>query len=301
MMPALVEFPNALGPGVPLFVQCAWHSEAAQAPQAPDGAPDAVPAPEGLCHLVMIDGNQCWVGTLQQKDLAGPLGDSWKDPANLRLLREALSSPPESLSPSRLPGPRAEAAWRVVASELEVTVRFIYREGPVAAVQAARFPAVSLDKALGDICSGIRKLQSDVQSQASSVQAEKASLLARQEVLKRQLELLPEEVEAHEARLLDGLSGVLNAQKRRCLSLAPVAGGGGGGREPGPQLLCVPHLRRQRRATGGAGGAGRNGDRLQHPADLGHEHGEPWCQGPKRSKRGLAHAFGIAAISWRCS
>ena len=50
-------------------------------------------------------------------------------------------------------------------------MEFPGREGPVAAVQAARFPAVSLDKALGDICSGIRKLQSDVQSQASSVQA----------------------------------------------------------------------------------------------------------------------------------
>ena len=95
MMPALVEFPNALGPGVPLFVQCAWHSEAAQAPQAPDGAPDAVPAPEGLCHLVMIDGNQCWVGTLQQKDLAGEAASATCDLLGLHSCLKCEGCPPQ--------------------------------------------------------------------------------------------------------------------------------------------------------------------------------------------------------------
>ena len=36
-----------------------------------------------------MDGNHCWAGPLQRRDLAGPLENSWKDPANLRLLREA--------------------------------------------------------------------------------------------------------------------------------------------------------------------------------------------------------------------
>ena len=36
-----------------------------------------------------MDGAQCWAGPLRRKDLAGPLGESWKDPANLRLLQTA--------------------------------------------------------------------------------------------------------------------------------------------------------------------------------------------------------------------
>lgn len=38
-------------------------------------------------NRLRIDGSRCWAGPLQRRDLAGPLGDSWKDPANLRLLQ----------------------------------------------------------------------------------------------------------------------------------------------------------------------------------------------------------------------
>ena len=43
-LPKLVEFPDGLGPGVPLFVQCAWHMDQ-------DERPDAA-----VCDLVM------WLG-----------------------------------------------------------------------------------------------------------------------------------------------------------------------------------------------------------------------------------------------
>lgn len=42
-----------------------------------------------------MDGNHCWAGPLRRRDLAGPLENSWKDPANLRLLREVRGNDQE--------------------------------------------------------------------------------------------------------------------------------------------------------------------------------------------------------------
>ncbi|CAE7486247.1 unnamed protein product [Symbiodinium natans] len=153
--PALVEFRDALGVGLPLFVQCAWD--------AADAREDTVE----ICRLVIFDGSHCWQGPLCRGDLAGPLGESWRDPANLRLLQSALSSP--HLSGSSF-GPRAEAAWRLAEvagtePELELTVRFVYKEGPVAAVRAARFRAVPLAAALSGLCRAVRELQAEARAQ----------------------------------------------------------------------------------------------------------------------------------------
>eukprot|EP00434_Breviolum_minutum_P027257 symbB.v1.2.024103.t1/scaffold2257.1/size84218/2 len=167
---------------------------------------------------MMIDGNHCWEGPLQRQDLAGPLGDSWKDPANMRLLQQALVTPNVSAFVPHL-GPRAEASWKIEGEDLRLTVRFIYREGPVAAIQGARFPKTDLKDALQKICASVRGLQEELQKQKAHVQLERGTLQQRQDVLKRRLEVLPEEVERHESFLLDALQGVLNAQKRRCRHL----------------------------------------------------------------------------------
>lgn len=44
-------------------------------------------------------------------------------------------------------------------------MRFIYREGPVAAVQGAAFPKTSLRHMLQRVCEGVRALQEDVEKQ----------------------------------------------------------------------------------------------------------------------------------------
>ncbi|CAE7666336.1 unnamed protein product, partial [Symbiodinium pilosum] len=49
--------------------------------------------------------------------------------------------------------------------ELELTVRFVYKEGPVAAVRAARFRTVPLAAALGGVFRAVRGLQAEAQAQ----------------------------------------------------------------------------------------------------------------------------------------
>lgn len=212
----LVEFPDGLGLNVPLFVQCKWCFDASTTVEPTAETSDV------LCELTMMDGNHCWAGPLRRRDLAGPLENSWKDPANLRLLREALvapAAPSVTAPPLFMGGPTAESSWKVEHGELQLTVRFIYREGPVAAIQSARFPKVDLKDSLQTICRSVRALQEDVRKQKEQVQLERATPQQRQEVLKRRLEILPKEVEDHETQLLEALCGVLNAQKRRCRGL----------------------------------------------------------------------------------
>lgn len=67
-------------------------------------------------------------------------------------------------APAPFSGPRAEASW-ARGAELLLTVRFIYREGPVAAVQGAAFPKTSLRHMLQRVCEGVRALQEDVEKQ----------------------------------------------------------------------------------------------------------------------------------------
>lgn len=229
--PALVEFTDALGASAPLFVQCAWEANTLGSAES-----ETAEAEKEICRLVIFDGSHCWRGPLCRRHLAGPLGESWRDPVNLRLLRSALASPQASGGTSSVLGPRAEASWKLVEAspepELELTVRFVYKEGPVAAVQAARFHTVPLVAALAGLCRGVRDLQAEALEQQRLAKSQQSALHEKQETLKRQLEALPKEAEAQEKHLLEGLCSVLNAQKRRCLGLFDVLADGGAGREP---------------------------------------------------------------------
>ncbi|CAE7225356.1 unnamed protein product [Symbiodinium necroappetens] len=229
--PALVEFTDALGASAPLFVQCAWEANTLGSAES-----ETAEAEKEICRLVIFDGSHCWRGPLCRRHLAGPLGESWRDPVNLRLLRSALASPQASGGTSSVLGPRAEASWKLVEAspepELELTVRFVYKEGPVAAVQAARFHTVPLVAALAGLCRGVRDLQAEALEQQRLAKSQQSALHEKQETLKRQLEALPKEAEAQEKHLLEGLCSVINAQKRRCLGLFDVLADGGAGREP---------------------------------------------------------------------
>ncbi|CAE7619033.1 unnamed protein product [Symbiodinium sp. CCMP2592] len=253
--PALVEFTDALGASAPLFVQCAWEANTFGSAES-----ETAEAEKEICRLVIFDGSHCWRGPLCRRHLAGPLGESWRDPVNLRLLRSALTSPQASgTSTSSVLGPRAEASWKLVEAppgaasaepeplELELTVRFVYKEGPVAAVQAARFHTVPLLAALGGLCRGVRDLQAEAREQQRLAKSRQSALQEKQETLKRQLEALPKEAEAQEKHLLEGLCSVLNAQKRRCLGLFDVLADGGAGREPahGPTMSLEHCLDRE--------------------------------------------------------
>eukprot|EP00439_Symbiodinium_sp_Y106_P082558 s690_g22.t1 len=245
--PALVEFTDALGASAPLFVQCAWGANKFGSAES-----ETTEAEKEICRLVIFDGSHCWRGPLCRRHLAGPLGESWRDPANLRLLRSALTYPQASgTSTSSVLGPRAEASWKLVEAsaepELELTVRFVYKEGPVAAVQAARFHTVPLLAALGGLCRGVRDLQAEAREQQRLAKSRQYALQEKQETLKRQLEALPKEAEAQEKHLLEGLCSVLNAQKRRCLGLFDVLADGGAGREPahGPTMSLEHCLDRE--------------------------------------------------------
>ncbi|CAE8591478.1 unnamed protein product, partial [Polarella glacialis] len=221
----IAEFPDALSPGLPLIVQSAWRLgilSAAAGGDRPSGQDE-------ICHLRAFDGARCWEGVLHRTDLAGPLGNSWEDPLNLRLLFSALCRTP--LSPVAgagavlTPTPRAEAVWRCsdvlgdgsdAFQSLELSVRFLYQEGPVAAIRAARLESVPAGPGLAKLCAHVRGLQAADEACTQAAAQERASFQGRLESLKRRLEALPGQAEAEERRLLGSLAEVLNAQKRRC-------------------------------------------------------------------------------------
>jgi len=80
----IAEFADVPAPGLCLFVKSSWSAGLRTGMPA---APEAV-----LCRLLACDGERCWEGSLRRGDLAGPLGESWTDPSNLRLLVDALAA-----------------------------------------------------------------------------------------------------------------------------------------------------------------------------------------------------------------
>jgi len=92
----VAEFEGAPEPGLTLFVQFTWSAGLRAGLPA---SPEAV-----LCRLLACDGERCWEGDLRRRDLAGPLGESWSDPGNLRLLLEALT-PGSATSPGGTEAP----------------------------------------------------------------------------------------------------------------------------------------------------------------------------------------------------
>jgi len=214
--PGILEFPDALGPGLPLFVQTTWRLATESKAAGFEGGDTEI------CHLVVFDGLRCWEGLLCRKDLAGPFINSWNSPVNLRLLRSALSEIPPRRGHA-LDVPKAEAVWQLdtplgQAGEcsLELSVRFVYREGPVAAVRGAKLSATLLGPALARLCAQVRALQASAELCKEAAAQERINLQQRQESLKRQLECLPSQVADEEEQVLQQLCGVLNAQKRRC-------------------------------------------------------------------------------------
>eukprot|EP00931_Biecheleriopsis_adriatica_P092274 TRINITY_DN66097_c0_g1_i1.p1 TRINITY_DN66097_c0_g1~~TRINITY_DN66097_c0_g1_i1.p1 ORF type:complete len:339 (+),score=86.63 TRINITY_DN66097_c0_g1_i1:67-1083(+) len=216
-----VEFPTGLDGSLPLFVQSSWRLS--------EGIVQAAGQAD-ICHIVAFDGLRCWEGALCRKDLDGPLGESWSDPSNLRLLRSALAMPPETQRSANATegtsgaAPTAEALWSVGAAEhgagdLELSVHFIYREGPVAAIRGAKFKSAPLGPALARLCEATRSLQDEAAACKAAAEEEQASLRRREGLLKKKLDELPAKVEAEEARLLGDLAGMLNNQKRRCRRL----------------------------------------------------------------------------------
>lgn len=224
----VAEFIDAPAPGLSLFVQSTWSISVRA------GLPTDTEAV--LCQLLACDGERCWEGSLRRRDLAGPLGDSWGDPSNLKLLLAALAG--EVLgdpSGGYLGGagstgrdrnstlPRSEALWTcpddAIGSPLKLSIRFLYREGPVVAVRGVDLPRTDLAVGLSRFFALAHGSQMAAAACVAAAEEERTSLQQRQEALQRKLEALPEQLEVEEERLLKEFAIVLNAQKRRCRSL----------------------------------------------------------------------------------
>eukprot|EP00928_Gymnodinium_smaydae_P022904 TRINITY_DN19096_c0_g1_i1.p1 TRINITY_DN19096_c0_g1~~TRINITY_DN19096_c0_g1_i1.p1 ORF type:complete len:378 (-),score=104.61 TRINITY_DN19096_c0_g1_i1:74-1207(-) len=205
----LAEFHDAPAPGLSLFVQSTWAA----------GLPLRLPSAESgsalLCRILACDGERCWEGSLRRSDLAGPLGDSWSDPSNLRLLLDALAARREGGAAL----PSSEAVWGCGDgrhAHLELSVRFLFREGPVVAIRGVRLAPASLGAGLSRLFALAHGAQTAASACVGAADAECAALQQRREALQRQLQALPGELEMEERRLLAEMVEVLNNQKRRC-------------------------------------------------------------------------------------
>ena len=212
----VAEFVDAPLPGLTLFVQCRWS--AGLPLRLPPGGADSV-----LCTLLACDGNRCWEGSLRRRDLAGPLGESWGEPSNLRLLLDALAA--RSISSSAGEGvlPTSEATWTCLdagkLAPLELAIRFVYREGPVVAVRGVSLAPGGLTAGLSRFFDIAYGAQTAARAFTSIATDEHAVLLQREADLRRQIDSLPLEKQAEDDRLLKEMMVILNNQKQRCLKL----------------------------------------------------------------------------------
>lgn len=230
----VAEFIDAPAPGISLFVQATWSAGLPE--KLPEGA-DAV-----LCRLLACDGLRCWEGAMRRADLSGPLGDSWAKQSNLRLLMDALAAraPPSSVGShdgGSMPSigreadllgafrdalPVGEAAWTCTQGHdaaLSLTIRFVYREGPVVAVRGVSLVRSDVNAGLSRFFALAHGAQTAASACIAAAEAECAQLREQQDILQRRLEALPKETEDAEDRLLQEMAHALNNQKRRCRQL----------------------------------------------------------------------------------
>lgn len=234
----VAEFVDTPLPGNSLFVQSTWSAGLPE--KLPEGA-DAV-----LCRLLACDGSRCWEGTLRRSDLSGPLGESWGKQSNLRLLLDALAArgQPASFTAVGSHGgasissaafevgaafgsrdttlPLSEATWSCpdgAGTFLNLSIRFIYREGPVVAVRGVSLPRASLSDGLSRFFALAHGAQTAASACIAAAEGECAQLQVQQETLLHQLESSSKEIEEYDKKLLAQMTQTLNKQKKRCLNL----------------------------------------------------------------------------------
>lgn len=253
----IAEFIDSPLPGLSLFVQSRWSAGLPE--KLPEGA-DSV-----LCELLACDGLRCWEGVLRRHDLSGPLGESWGKQSNLQLLLDALagrnnrglaavgSHGTASLGSLGVGGdavpftnldtlPIGEAVWTCSEdSSLGLTIRFIYREGPVIAVRGVRLLCASLSAGLSKFFALACGAQDAAFRCVSEAESECAELQTQHESLQRRLETLPKESDAEDDRILKEMAHILNNQKARCRKLweAGWQAGGGDGDRPDVDVITV--------------------------------------------------------------
>jgi len=210
------EFPDSPEPGLCLFVHCKW------VPGIPERLPESSEAE--LCSLLACDGERCWEGILKRGDLASSLGDSWTQSSNLSLLQGAFSRSRRNICADS-GAHRAQAVWSLPreaagnARHLELSVRFVYPEGPIVAVRGVQLPSAGLDRGIARFFDMAHNAQAAANARLTAAAQESAELAQRRELVQQQLEAVPEQLKAEEERLLHEFAGVLNAQKRRCRTL----------------------------------------------------------------------------------
>lgn len=189
--------------------------------QLPTGT-DAV-----LCRLLACDGEHCWEGVLRRCDLSGALGDSWGKGSNLRLLIDALAargrhSASDGNAAAPPPLPHGEAVWSMLdigAAPLDLTVRFVYREGPVVAVPRVTLQRANVSVGLSRFFALAHGAQMAAHACVNAAEVECAHLREQCDLLQKKVDLHQQNAEAEEERLMHEFAAVLNAQKRRCRKL----------------------------------------------------------------------------------
>eukprot|EP00929_Paragymnodinium_shiwhaense_P114287 TRINITY_DN82629_c0_g1_i1.p1 TRINITY_DN82629_c0_g1~~TRINITY_DN82629_c0_g1_i1.p1 ORF type:complete len:431 (+),score=68.84 TRINITY_DN82629_c0_g1_i1:37-1329(+) len=271
----IVEFPDAPVVGASLFVLPQWGA----------GLPEKLPPGDGatvLCKLLACDGERSWEGALRHSDLGGPLGESFGDASNLRLLCNALAGPQSSSEAL----PRSEAIWTCSATAhapLELAIRFVYREGPVVAVRGVRLAAASLSSGLSRFFDIARQTQLARDDVVAAANDSCLTLQKDQEVMKQRLQQLPSQLEQVEERLLEQMVAVLNAQKKRCRKLwldncemLKTGARGGIGRFPRPEppMASLEECLEQRTEADGRDAVEEEEEHQENP---GGYNAEPVC------------------------
>mmetsp|Transcript_6410 Transcript_6410/g.9921 ORF Transcript_6410/g.9921 Transcript_6410/m.9921 type:complete len:405 (+) Transcript_6410:113-1327(+) len=229
----VAEFMDTPEPGSSLFVQSTWSA----------GIPTQLPTGTNsvLCRLLACDGEQCWEGVLRRCDLSGALGDSWGKASNLRLLLDALAARGRTSASNGdvaapPPSPHGEAVWSLLdigAAPLDLTVRFVYREGPVVAVPRVTLQRANVSVGLSRFFALAHGAQMAAHACVNAAEVECAHLRERCELLQKQVDVHQQNVEAEEERLMVEFAAVLNAQKRRCRKLWEANRRAGAGDNPG--------------------------------------------------------------------
>merc|ERR1712232_1436904 len=128
---------------------------------------------------------------------------------------------PDIPSASRDALPTSEAVWTFSGndSSLSLSIRFIYREGPVVAVRGVLLQLTGLSAGLSRFFALAHGAQTAAVACITAAESECAELLKQQEALNRQLEALPKKAEEEDKMLLERMAQLLNSQKRRCRKL----------------------------------------------------------------------------------
>lgn len=236
-MEDLAEFADAPAPGLSLLASVTWE---------PGPLPHSREGEARVCQLLVSDGQRCWQGDLLRRHLGGPLGESWGDPSNLQLLKTALSGssaakpPAATLAPPTLTfgsqtqasgwvaqrlssqAPASEAVWscsRDEDAELVLSVRFLFKEGPVVAVRHVSLGRPLAAGTIQHLLALGQGAQVAADACVSAVEAQTVQLQRRQEELTKKLAELPGQLERQEQDLIAEFAALLNAQKRRCRRL----------------------------------------------------------------------------------